>query len=71
MQITWPASTASPSATFTSRTVPCIGLDDRVRLPRRRAGGRALPPAARELAVRRLGHAHLHLDPAAVDLGEL
>ncbi len=33
-------------------------------------GGGAFPPATCELAVRRLGHTHLHLHPAAVDLGK-
>ena len=34
------------------------------------AGRRPLPPAPGERAVRRLGHVHLHLDAAAVDLRE-
>ena len=45
-----PASTASPSATFTSRTVPCIGLTTAPDAARA-AGRRALASPAGELAV--------------------
>ena len=68
MQTTWPASTLSPSATFTCEHRSLHRA--RTRLGRAAGGarGRALAPAAGELAIRRLRHEHLHLDAAAVDL---
>src|SRR5581483_11604286 len=46
MQITWPTSTLSPSATFTSSTVPCIGERTAPDAP-------AAPPAAARSRRRR------------------
>ena len=67
-----PAATASPSATSTCSTVPCIGLRDAARRRPRRAAARArarrgagAPPAR----PRRPARARVTSNRAAVDLG--
>ena len=60
----------SPSATRTCEHGPLHRARHRVRRAAARARRRALAPAAGELAIRRLGHEHLHLDPPPVDLRE-